>query len=128
MNTFDAIGTAKAAAKLATAKAAGVQIQLNHSGTGNVTLWVRVLDQNADKNSTFGNSLTENRTVKLEVATGQTGFLVATDEKEPVKEGDKVTYLGREFAVQLPIEKDRTGYVYTLICVERKRQAMFARG
>lgn len=127
MNVHDAIGTARAQSSLAVAKAAGVQVQLSQSGNTAITLYAKVLSNNAQKNSTYGVSLTEDRTIVLEIATGQTGFSVATNEVEPVKEGDLLTYLGREYSVQLPIQKDRTGYVYTLTCTSRKRQAMGAR-
>ena len=118
MSNFSDIGAAAAAGELAAASAVGVSVSFSHRGATAVNLYTRPTFRTDMKWD--GDSLVEIRVMELLVATGQTGFSAATGEQEPVGLGDEVTYLGRHYFVQAPIEPNAYGTVFKFPCEERK--------
>jgi hypothetical protein len=125
MNASEVLGAARAAAKLALARALGAAVEFSHRGAPAATLWVRFLDAGI-RCSNEGGILTEQRFLRLE-APVQTGFPRAVGAAEPVTPGDLVRCQQRNYSVLDPIEKDPDGFVYRLHCVERRRLAGGAR-
>ena len=120
MGAHDAIGKGVAAANLGVAKGIGVQMTFSARGASGVSLYVLILKSEVLPVRSESGQVTEKRVMTIQVATGQTGFTVATNDQEPVTAGDKFTYLSRNFYVGDPIGKDQYERTYTLTLVEDK--------
>ena len=120
----DRLGRILARAHLARARAFGVTVQLSHRGASAVTLYAELPDAaHALAAAHGGPHLTEERILRLDVPTGQTGFACPTGGAEPVTPGDTVVHRGRTYYVREALRIRAFGHVYTLHCVERKRLA-----
>ena len=121
MAAFNQIGSARARAKLAVAKAKGVSVQFSHRGAAAVSLYVNVKGQKTLKQREAGIGIeAELRVLVLEIPV-QDNFAVSGNDVEPITPHDQITYLSRKYFVMEPIDKDDAGYVYTVSLAERKR-------
>jgi hypothetical protein len=124
----DRLGRILARAHLARARAFGTTVLFSRRGASPVTLYAEIPDAAQALSAAHGGlHLTEERILRLDVPTGQTGFAYPTGGAEPVTPGDAAVHRGRTYYVREALRIRAFGHVYTLHCVERKRLASGAR-
>ena len=100
-----------------------VIVELAHRGSGGQSAFVRIhafnIGESVELFEDGGNEI-ERRVLKLEIGTGQVGFVTAQGDTEPVSLGDPIKYLGRTYGVTEVVSKDADGRWYEVRAVSKK--------